>query len=101
MVFPITFLVLSVVSSSDSESPKATTLLTITFVLAPDVADPRNLNDDPLISAVNVIRLLLPEKCSLYEVMYAFVPSCVTSASILEHSPVDWFLTFKKYLAPQ
>ena len=75
--------------SSDSESPNATILFTITFVLPPAVADPLNLKAVPLISAVNVSRLLLPEKTSLYDVMYALVLSCVTSASMLLVSPVD------------
>ena len=88
VTLPITFLVLSVVASSDSVSANATILLTTTFVLAPDVAEPLNLTLLPLMSAVNVIRLLLPEKCSLYEVMYAFVLSCVISASMLLVSPV-------------
>ena len=100
MVFPITFLVLSVVSSPVSESENNTTLLTMTLVLAPAVAEPLNITSEPLMTADRLIRLLFPEKCSLYVVMYASVPSCVTSASMLEHSPVDWFLTFKKYLAP-
>ena len=89
VIFPITFLVLSVVASSASVSANATILLTMTFVLAPDVAEPLNLTLLPLMSAVNVIRLLLPEKCSLYDVMYASVLSCVIRHSMLLVSPVD------------
>ena len=88
IVLPIIFLVLSLFASSDSESPNATTLFTITLVPPPAVADPLNLKLVPLISAVKVIRLLLPEKTSLYVVIYAFVPSCVTNASMLLVSPV-------------
>ena len=87
-MFPIIFLVLSLFDSSASESPNATILFTITFVLSPDVADPLNRREVPLRSAVNDIRLLFPVKNSLYVVMYASVPSCVTRASMLPHSPV-------------
>ena len=89
ILFPIIFLVLSALVSVDSESPNATTLLTMTFVLLPAVAEPLNLKDEPLMSAVKVIRLLLPVKISLYVVMYALVPSCVNNASMLPVSPVD------------
>ena len=65
VTFPITFLVLSVVASSASVSANATILLTTTLVLPPAVAEPHNLTLVPFMSAVNVIRLLLPEKTSL------------------------------------
>ena len=88
VTFPITFLVLSAFVSDDSESPNAINRLTMTFVPLPAVAEPLNLKDPPLMSAVKVKRLLLPVKNSLYVVMYALVPSCVTNASMFPHSPV-------------
>ena len=97
VTFPIIFLVLSELVSSDSESPNATTLLTMTFVLPPAVAEPLNLKDPPLTSAVNVINELAvvvespgpPVLTSLYVVMYASEPSCINNASMLPVSPVD------------